>query len=48
MNSATIDIEDIISRLKEEQKKGATVVGYKGTLFTNNGNSIVITTEKQM
>lgn len=44
-----LQIWELIELLKEEMNKGASIVQVKGTiLIPENGNSILITTEKQM
>jgi hypothetical protein len=43
----TISIEELIKILQDEQQKGAQTVEYKGTVISDNGNSILLTTEKQ-
>jgi hypothetical protein len=44
-----ISIKKLIKYLKEEKKNGGKTIQFKGTLLCpENGNSIVITTEKQM
>ena len=44
-----ISIEQLIEYLKQELENGGKTIEYKGTLVCiENGNSIIITTEKQM
>jgi hypothetical protein len=44
-----IEIEYLIKVLKQEQARGATKVILAGiaTVYTNDGNSVIITTERQ-
>lgn len=42
-----ISINELIKILEKEKEKGAETVSYKGTLVSENGNSIIITTERQ-
>jgi hypothetical protein len=42
-----ISINELIKILEKEKQKGAETVFYKGTLVSENGNSIIITTERQ-
>jgi hypothetical protein len=44
-----ITIDEMISLLKIEKEKGGKTIEYSGTLLVpENGNSILITTEKQI
>lgn len=45
----TLTIIELIELLENERKSGASIVQLEGTiLIPDNGNKIVITTEKQM
>ena len=45
----TLTIVELIKLLENEIKEGASIVQFDGTiLIPDNGNKIVITTEKQM
>lgn len=45
----TLTIIELIELLENERKNGASIVQLEGTiLIPDNGNKIVITTEKQM
>jgi len=49
MEKNVISIELLIQLLKKEQQGGGTTIEYNGTLMcTDNGNSIILSVEKQM
>jgi len=49
MEKNVISIELLIQLLQKEQQKGGTTIEYNGTLICpENGNSIILTGEKQM
>jgi hypothetical protein len=44
----TYTLDELIKMLEKEKEVGAKFIMFKGTLFTpENGNKIIITTEKQ-
>ena len=50
MESITIPIDELIARLEQEKERGATEVTLtkNATLLTNEGNSVVLTSQKQV
>jgi len=48
MKLKIVSIDHLIIELQREKEKGATEVSCCGTLFSNNGNTILMTTENQM
>ncbi len=44
----SISIDDLIQMLQDEKEQGAKTASIQGTLLTDNGNTVILTTEKQM